>query len=66
MATNLKDMGTALWKAMKNPLAQVTKKSEVATAIDDSSTEKLAPNQISKQLDKFENWLIRKRKYQDQ
>lgn len=66
MAQNLKEMWAALWKAMKNPLAEVNKKSEVATAIDDSSTEKLAPNQISKQLDKFENWLIRKRKYQDQ
>ena len=59
-------MGNALEKAMKNPLAQITKKSEVATAItSDEQNKKLAKDQISTQLDKFENSLIRKRKYQE-
>lgn len=64
MDTNLKQAGTALSKAMKNPLAQATKKSEVANAIS-NSMDKLAPNQVTPQLDKFENSLIHKKKYQE-
>lgn len=56
---------SALSKAMKNPLAEATKKSDVAYAISDDKTKKLAPNQISPQLDKFENSLIRKKRHQE-
>ena len=66
MATELKETDSALSKAMKNPLAEATKKSDVANAISDDKTQKLAPNQISPQLDKFENSLIRKKKFQEQ
>ena len=62
MATDLKETDSALSKAMKNPLAEATKKSDVADAISDEKTKNLAPNQISPQLDKFENSLIRKKK----
>jgi hypothetical protein len=65
MTTNLKETDSALSKAMKNPLAEATKKSDVANAISDDKTKKLAPNQISPQLDKFENSLIRKKKFQE-
>lgn len=65
MATDLKDTDSALSKAMKNPLAEATKKSDVANAISDDKTKNLAPNQISPQLDKFENSLIRKKKFQE-
>ena len=67
MTTDLKEKGTysALSKAMKNPLAEATKKSDVADAISDDKAKKLAPNQISPQLDKFENSLIRKKKFQE-
>jgi len=65
MATDLKDTDSALSKAMKNPLAEATKKSDVANAISDEKTKNLAPNQISPQLDKFENSLIRKKKFQE-
>lgn len=71
MATDLKEKETdsALSKAMKNPLAEATKKSDVksnvANAISDDKTKNLAPNQISPQLDKFENYLIRKKKFQE-
>ena len=51
---------------MKNPLAEATKKYDVANAISDDKTKNLAPNQISPQLDKFENSLIRKKKYTEQ
>lgn len=51
--------------AMKNPLAEATKKSDVANAISEDKTSKIAPNQISPQLDKFENSLIRKKKFQE-
>jgi hypothetical protein len=50
---------------MKNPLAEATKKSDVADAISEDKTKKIAPNQISPQLDKFENSLIRKKKFQE-
>ena len=65
MITDLKKSDTALSKAMKNPLAEATKKSDVANAISEEKTKKVAPNQISPQLDKFENSLIRKKKFQD-
>lgn len=67
MATDLKEKETdsALSKAMKNPLAEATKKSDVANAISDDKTKNLAPNQISPQLDKFENSLIRKKKFKE-
>ena len=62
---DLKQKDTDLSKAMKNPLAEATKKSDVANAISDDKTKKVAPNQISPQLDKFENSLIRKKKFQE-
>ena len=65
MATDLKETDSALSKAMKNPLAEATKKSDVADAISDDKTKNLAPSQISPQLDKFENSLIRKKKFQE-
>ena len=65
MATDLKETDSALSKAMKNPLAEATKKSDVADAISDEKTKNLAPNQISPQLDKFENSLIHKKKFQE-
>ena len=61
----LKKTDSALSKAMKNPLAEATKKSDVANAISDNKTKKLSPNQISPQLDKFENSLIRKKTFQE-
>ena len=65
MTTDLKETDSSLSKAMKNPLAEVTKKSDVANAISDNKTKNLAPNQISPQLDKFENSLIKKKKFQE-
>ncbi len=65
MTKDLKDTDTALSRAMKNPLAEVTKKSEVANAISDDKSKRMASNQISPQLDKFENNLIRKKKFQE-
>lgn len=65
MATDLKKTDSDLSKAMKNPLAEATKKSDVANAISDDKTKNLAPNQISPQLDKYENLLIRKKKFQE-
>lgn len=65
MATDLKETDSALSKAMKNPLAEITKKSDVANAISEDKNQKLAPNQISPQLDKFENSLIKKKKFQE-
>lgn len=65
MATDLKETDSALSKAMKNPLAEATKKSDVANAISDEKTKNLAPDQISPQLDKFENSLIKKKKFQE-
>ena len=65
MASDLKETDSELSKAMKNPLAEATKKSDVANAISDDKTKNLAPNQISRQLDKFENSLIRKKKFQE-
>lgn len=54
-----------LSKAMKNPLTEATKKNDVANAISDNKSKNLAPNQISPQLDKFENSLIHKKKYKE-
>ena len=65
MTTDLKQTDSALSKAMKNPLAEVTKRSDVAGVIVDDKNQKLAPNQISPQLDKFENSLIRKKTYNE-
>ena len=65
MTTEIKKSDTDLSKAMKNPLAEVTKKSDVANAISDDKTKRIAPNQISPQLDKFENSLIKKKKFQE-
>ena len=65
MATDLKDTDSALSKAMKNPLAEATKKQDVANAISDDKSKKLSPNQISPQLDKFENSLIHKKKFKE-
>lgn len=61
----IKKTDSDLSKVMKNPLKQMTKKDEVADAISDKKTKNLAPNQISPQLDKFENSLIRKKKYEE-
>jgi hypothetical protein len=65
MANDLKETDSALSKAMKNPLAEASKKYDVANAISDEKTKNLEPNQISPQLDKFENSLIRKKKFQE-
>ena len=65
MTTDLKQTDSALSKAMKNPLAEVTKKSDVADVIADDANTKLDINQISPQLDKFENSLIRKKKFNE-
>jgi len=64
MSTDSKET-SELSKAMKNPLSEATKKSDVANAISDEKTKNLAPNQISPQLDKFENSLIRKKRFQE-
>ena len=63
--SNIKQKESDLSKAMKNPLAENTKKSDVANAISEDNTKKLSPNQISPQLDKFENSLIKKKKFQE-
>ena len=63
--TGLSKANNPLATAMKNPLAEATKKSDVANAISEDKTPKIAPNQISPQLDKFENSLIRKKKFQE-
>lgn len=60
-----KETDSELSKAMKNPLAEATKKQDVANAISDDKSKKLSPNQISPQLDKFENSLIHKKKFKE-
>lgn len=60
-----KETDSELSKAMKNPLAEAIKKQDVANAISDDKSKNLSPNQISPQLDKFENSLIRKKKFQE-
>ena len=65
MATDQKTTDSALSKVMKNPLAEVTKKSDVANVIWEDKDQKLLPNQISPQLDKFENSLIKKKKFSE-
>ena len=69
MAKDLKETDSALSKAMKNPLAEASKKQDVkqnvANAISDDKSKKLAPNQISPQLDKFENTLINKKRFNE-
>ncbi|MDR2541169.1 MAG: hypothetical protein LBD11_05385 [Candidatus Peribacteria bacterium] len=53
---------------MHNPLAQATKKADLKETIDaeqSSASKKNDPNQISIQLDKFENRLIKKRKFKE-
>ena len=63
--TDLKQTDSALSKAMKNPLAEATKKTDVAGIISEDTNKKMEPNQISPQLDKFENSLIKKKKFQE-
>lgn len=63
--TDSKWTDSALSKAMKNPLVEATKKTDVAGVISDDVNKKIDPNQISPQLDKFENSLIKKKKYQE-
>lgn len=65
MTTDLKQTDSALSKAMKNPLAEATKKTDVADVISDDANAKLEPNQISPQLDRFENKLIRNKKFEE-
>ena len=65
MTTDAKKTDSALSKAMENPLVEATKKSDVANAISDNKNKNIALNQISPQLDKFENSLIRKKKIQE-
>jgi hypothetical protein len=60
-----KETDSELSKAMKNPLAEATKKQDVANAISDDKSKNLSPNQISPQLDKFENSLIHKKKFKE-
>ena len=58
---------TELSKAMHNPLAQATKKADLKKTIasqQSSTSKKFDANQISIQLDKFENRLMKKRKFQ--
>lgn len=64
MTTNLKT-DSAISKAMQNPLVEVTKKSDVADVISDKNEKKIAKNQISPQLDKFENLLIKNKKFKE-
>jgi hypothetical protein len=57
---------TELSKAMYNPLAQATKKADLKKTMasqQSSSSKRFDANQISIQLDKFENRLIKKRKF---
>lgn len=59
---------TELSKAMHNPLAQATKKSDLKKTIATqqfSESKRFDANQISIQLDKFENRLIKKRKFKE-
>lgn len=60
-----KETDSELSKAMKNPLAEATKKQDVANAISDDKSKNLSPNQISPQLYKFENSLIHKKKFKE-
>ena len=60
-----KETDSELSKAMKNPLAEAIKKQDVANAISDDKSKNLSPNQISPQLDKFENSLIHKKKFKE-
>ena len=56
-----------LSKAMYNPLAQATKNADLKKTIasqQSSTSKRFDANQISIQLDKFENRLIKKRKFQ--
>ena len=66
MADASKNTDSAISKVIKhNPLVDATKKPDVANVISDKNTEKLARNQISSQLDKFENSLIQKKKFEE-
>jgi hypothetical protein len=59
---------TELSKAMHNPLAQATKKTDLGKTIasqQSSLSKRFDPNQISIQLDKFENRLIKKRRFKE-
>ena len=57
-----------LSKAMYNPLEKATKKSDLKKTIAShpvSESEKRDPHLISLQLDRFENRLIKKRKFKE-
>lgn len=57
-----------LSKAMYNPLEKVTKKADLKKTFSSEqvwSSKKNAPNQISIPLDKFENRLIKKRRFHE-
>jgi hypothetical protein len=59
---------TELTKAMQNPLAQATKKPDLQKTIalqPSSASRKNDPNQISIPLDKFENRLIKRRRFKE-
>jgi hypothetical protein len=59
---------TELSKAMYNPLTQATKKSDLKKTIatqPSSESKRHDPNQVSIPLDKFENKLIKNRKFKD-
>ena len=65
MVDDSKKTDSAISKVIEhNPLAEATKKPDVASVISDKNTN-LSPNQISPQLDKFENLLIQKKKYNE-
>ncbi|MDD2537591.1 MAG: hypothetical protein PHU61_03835 [Candidatus Absconditabacteria bacterium] len=55
-----------LSKAMHNPLAKATKNADLKKTIaseQSSASKRNDPNQISIQLDKFENRLIKRRRF---
>jgi hypothetical protein len=67
-ASTVPNKESELSQAMHNPLAQATKKSDLKKTISaqhSSESKKFDPNQISIQLDKFENRLIKRRKFQE-
>ena len=66
MADPVPTKETELTKAMYNPLAQATKKADLKKTIaseQSGSSKKHDPNQISIASDKFENRLIKKRRF---
>lgn len=59
---NEKKTGTSIVKVINQTLSFKSKKSEVASIIW-SDTDHMPKNQITPQLDKFENNMIRKKKF---